>query len=550
LAQGEQLAQRIIQACKAYGLLAPVDREIHRALCMTLNSALLSDDTDTDVATPTCCDFSRRWCFDFTHPHEFEQYTEHGRAFNVCADVFQWTMVLLILLNMVFCIPWFAQHAGFLRIALTIISGVLFLAEYLVRVWVCIELPIDGDCRKADWRRRLEFMFCDVFNVLDLMTLFAFGLSMFMRIPPGGAALLRLGRVARVFSRLSRAKKVLAAAAWYWHQLSIAEEEVEKSLELALGIKESAVTPREVTYFLLQPEEHKEEDHRFGSVLHSTACGIQYFIFSLIIINLVITGVSMLGFTIPNWLQMMISLITCVVFTSEFLARVWVCVDDKSSLGQDHCMVRLRFLVRPLSLMDIVSIITLVLTISPSTSSSGNGPSPSAASIARIGRLGRGVKLAYATRGFRGLSRFRGVTRAAKFDGRAAAKSVMKMTKRGDTAMKHVDSGESRSDMDKHAKSSDVESLRQDLAKSLEVVKTLQVQVESLNESVEFLTSTDESPTKKLPATPSSTASKSLLALSSQSFTASCEHPKGFPWGDHQALQFAYGTSNKLVIDL
>ena len=75
---------------------------------------------------------------------------EHGRAFEAISVAFQWSMVLLILLNLLFLLPIVTQHVGFLTVPLTFLTTALFTVEYLVRVWVCIESPEEAKAEKSN----------------------------------------------------------------------------------------------------------------------------------------------------------------------------------------------------------------------------------------------------------------------------------------------------------------------------------------------------------------------------------------------------------------
>merc|ERR1719331_915184 len=111
---------------------------------------------------------------------------------------------------------------------------------------------------------------------------------------------------------------------------------------------------REAMYFLLHPEMHEKHGHKYGPGFQRLSQCFQCLIIILILINIIVCGLSMMGGMssgMPSSLTWIINVFTCVVFSFEYAARLWVCVEAKENREKSFWQVRLQFIVSPMSLM-------------------------------------------------------------------------------------------------------------------------------------------------------------------------------------------------------
>ncbi|MBT7450090.1 MAG: ion transporter [Rhodospirillaceae bacterium] len=86
---------------------------------------------------------------------------------------------------------------------------------------------------------------------------------------------------------------------------------------------------------------------------------------AMIVINVVaviLASVSSLSVQFSIWFKM-IELVSAVFFTAEWILRVWACVERSEYFGLRHLRARLRYILSPLPLIDIIAIAPLYLAI-------------------------------------------------------------------------------------------------------------------------------------------------------------------------------------------
>lgn len=86
---------------------------------------------------------------------------------------------------------------------------------------------------------------------------------------------------------------------------------------------------------------------------------------AMIVINVVaviLSSVPSLSQQFSLWFKM-IELVSAVFFTAELFLRVWACVERSEYFGQSHLRARVRYILSPLALIDIIAIAPLYLAI-------------------------------------------------------------------------------------------------------------------------------------------------------------------------------------------
>ncbi len=85
----------------------------------------------------------------------------------------------------------------------------------------------------------------------------------------------------------------------------------------------------------------------------------------MIVINVVaviLSSVPSLHQQFSLWFEI-IELVSAVFFTAEWYLRVWACVERTEYFGLRHAKARLRYIVSPLPLIDIIAVVPLYLSI-------------------------------------------------------------------------------------------------------------------------------------------------------------------------------------------
>ena len=121
---------------------------------------------------------------------------EAGRTYDRPSVIFDWSICILILLNIVAAtletIPPLSQTYKHFFLIFEIISVAIFTLEYLCRLWVCtLHLPLR---KLRPIKARFQFA-CTPYMIIDLLSILPFYLSLFI---PADLRLLRIFRLVRI----------------------------------------------------------------------------------------------------------------------------------------------------------------------------------------------------------------------------------------------------------------------------------------------------------------------------------------------------------------
>lgn len=90
---------------------------------------------------------------------------------------------------------------------------------------------------------------------------------------------------------------------------------------------------------------------------------INYFIIGLIILNILATVVGSVSeiYEPYSWLFNGFEIFSVLVFTVEYIARIWSSVEDEEAQGHSAFQVRLRCMLKPASLIDALAVVPFYL---------------------------------------------------------------------------------------------------------------------------------------------------------------------------------------------
>lgn len=161
------------------------------------------------------------------HPQTKERATYHalrrrthqildaGIGHEATATVVDLVLIALILLNVVafaaVTVPAIANEYWDWFVALEVTSIVVFVIEYVLRLWSCVELPFLA--RMPPWRARLHFALRPL-QIIDLLAIAPAALALFLPMDFGGLLVLRLFRflkIARYSTAMHSLGRVLAS---------------------------------------------------------------------------------------------------------------------------------------------------------------------------------------------------------------------------------------------------------------------------------------------------------------------------------------------------
>ena len=91
---------------------------------------------------------------------------------------------------------------------------------------------------------------------------------------------------------------------------------------------------------------------------------IDYSLIGLITLNVLAIIVESIDAVAANYQPMfdIFELVSVMVFTAEYLLRVWVCIDNADSKFRGSFWGRLRYIVTPMALIDLVVILPFYLS--------------------------------------------------------------------------------------------------------------------------------------------------------------------------------------------
>ena len=97
----------------------------------------------------------------------------------------------------------------------------------------------------------------------------------------------------------------------------------------------------------------------------SLARGINAVIILLIVLNVIATVLETVASIYAAYAVYFdrFDVFSIVVFTIEYIGRIWIAIDEKAARGQGRFMARLRYMVSPLALIDLVAIAPFYLSV-------------------------------------------------------------------------------------------------------------------------------------------------------------------------------------------
>lgn len=358
---------------------------------------------------------ARRWLHDFANPDD-PHFSLHTHRFHYAAHGFQYLMLSVIMVNLLVLIPPCARfiHRHISIAHLSAVTFVFFVADYLIRLWVAVEDRKEGTGHVIC---RLRWAFCNCFNLMDLFAILLFALALVVEIWPGAVSSLRLCRLGRAITKIGRVVRTVGAmVALQGNIWGDAQATADHELEHAIakhddneekGMHHAYVGMRKILYDFVHPHDVKNHSCTYSQVFHDIAVGFQIFIVVLIFVNLIFVGVDLLEIqcleAISQKVQNSLAYVTVLVFGTEYLMRLWVCVEDDENKGKNRCMARIAFFLKPMNLLDIVSIGTIFATMAKGggkggAKGKGKGKGPGAGAGGKAGG-GRGAAAAGGGRG-------------------------------------------------------------------------------------------------------------------------------------------------------
>jgi voltage-gated potassium channel len=160
-----------------------------------------------------------------------------------------WLIVFAALIGILQTEPELETRFGRAFVLTELVLGLIFLAEYLARLWTVAEEP-GGP---PPWRCRLRFIF-SFWGLLDLIVI----VVSFLPLVIGNAAVLRLARLARIV-RLARLGRMSAAIGHLTRAMQICKGELLLVIALAGAVLIAAAT---ALYWI----EGDVQPDKFGSV--------------------------------------------------------------------------------------------------------------------------------------------------------------------------------------------------------------------------------------------------------------------------------------------
>ncbi|MEZ5535457.1 MAG: ion transporter [Thiolinea sp.] len=90
---------------------------------------------------------------------------------------------------------------------------------------------------------------------------------------------------------------------------------------------------------------------------------VNYFIIALIVLSILATVIGSIPeiYQSHHWFFDSFEVFSLLVFTVEYLTRVWASVEDPEAVGQTAFKARLRFMLKPLSIIDALAVLPFYL---------------------------------------------------------------------------------------------------------------------------------------------------------------------------------------------
>ncbi|OQS06672.1 Voltage-gated Ion Channel (VIC) Superfamily [Thraustotheca clavata] len=144
---------------------------------------------------------------------------------------------------------------------------------------------------------------------------------------------------------------------------------LKSSIQNPLG----PLTYRSIVWHVL----HYRSSVQHVSFIQKCSYYVELFLLNLIVVNVVVTVLSSSNLVDPSvpvetpWWFTMIIYVSTVIFTTEYALRLWSCIED-SRFKFHGVFGRLKWMIRPMSLIDLISLIPYFIEIALSSTTSSS----------------------------------------------------------------------------------------------------------------------------------------------------------------------------------
>lgn len=159
-------------------------------------------------------------------------------------------------------------------------------------------------------------------------------------------------------------------------------------------VRQCYYTARKVTHDFVHPDDTHADI--YGTAFYRASRGFQCLVVALVAFNLMLMFAAR-DVELTSAMQSLTAF-TVVVFTLEYTARLWTCIEVSDSV-RHPCMARLDFASRPLNVLDLATVVAMWLYVLECGTMQASG-----ASALRLGRLARIARLARVARSVSHLS--------------------------------------------------------------------------------------------------------------------------------------------------